>query len=380
MSIEPAEFFNELKRQEINFFTGVPDSLLKDFCTYIDKNVSSKKHIIAANEGNATSIAAGYYLATGKIPLVYMQNSGFGNAINPLLSLCDPDIYSIPMTLLIGWRGEPGVDDAVQHKKDGRIQCQLQDALEIPYETFDQNTKNYAVKIKKGIETSEKEKRPFIFLIKKGTFQKISASVPSAENETMTREEALEVVLESFNGAHFISTTGKTSRELYEIRDKRGETHDKDFLVVGSMGHCSSIALGLALEKPDKDIICIDGDGAFLMHMGSIAIIGAQKPSNLKHIIINNGAHESVGGQPTVAKKLDIGSIVRACGYQSSFKVGSKEQLREQINEFKNCTGPSLLEILVNKKSRKDLGRPSTNLKDIKNSFSKSLQQSPCLK
>ncbi|NHZ86544.1 MAG: phosphonopyruvate decarboxylase, partial [Planctomycetia bacterium] len=286
MGIQPLKFFKLLVNNNVEFFTGVPDSLLKQLCLCIDDNVSKDKHIIAANEGNAIALATGFHLGTGDIALVYMQNSGLGNAVNPLLSLADPEVYSIPMLILIGWRGEPGVKDEPQHVKQGKIQLRLLDSINLHHDIISADDTKWEQKIIKGINTAITKNCPYAIIIKKGTFDKYNVVENKIKSELMTREEALEILLRNIpNDAVIVSTTGKTSREIFEIREKNNEPHFKDFLTVGSMGHCSSIALGIALAQPERKVICIDGDGAFLMHMGGLATIGKSQPSNFYHIL-----------------------------------------------------------------------------------------------
>ena len=281
MAIKPTDFYDQLASHGVEFFTGVPDSLLKEFCLCIDDRISNDKHIIAANEGNAVALASGYYLAQESIPLVYMQNSGLGNAVNPLLSLCDPDVYSIPLLVMIGWRGEPGVKDEPQHVTQGRVQIELLEALGLPYEIISKDDDQFSNKISNVIEIARNENKPVVLLIKKGTFEKYKNEIVQPDDQRMNREEALEIILENLDdNSIIVSTTGKTSREIFEIREKRGQTHEQDFLTVGSMGHCSSIALGIALAKPHREVVCIDGDGAMLMHLGSLTSIASMKPKN----------------------------------------------------------------------------------------------------
>lgn len=370
MAIKPVDLYNQLASHGVEFFTGVPDSLLKEFCLCIDDRIPKDKHIIAANEGNAVALAAGYYLAQKSLPLVYMQNSGLGNAVNPLLSLCDPTVYSIPMLIMIGWRGEPGVKDEPQHLKQGKIQLKLLDEMDIPYEVISKNDVQFEKKISIVIETAKNECRPTVLLIKKGTFQKYGKEINKSDDQRMKREEALEIVLESLDdNAVVISTTGKTSREIFEIREKKGQTHEKDFLTVGSMGHCSSIALGISLAKPNRQVVCIDGDGAMLMHLGSLTSIASLKPKNFRHILMNNEVHESVGGQDTAAKNVKLSAIVEAVGSSKMFMAETITELKTNINDFMQGAGPSFLEIKIRPGSRADLGRPTIKPVDNKKDF-----------
>lgn len=359
-----------LIRNGVDFFTGVPDSLLKDFCAYITDNVDCNNHIIAANEGAAVGIAAGHYLSTGKLSVVYMQNSGIGNAINPLLSLADVKVYSIPMLLFIGWRGEPGVKDEPQHKKQGEVTIDLLNAMQIPNIVLSGTCNDACAQIEEMISVAKHESKPVAVVIRKDTFAKYNLKKVSANNYPMTREGALRIVVDSLSESDIVvSTTGKLSRELFEYREAIGHKHNRDFLTVGSMGHSSSIALGIALSKPERKVYCFDGDGAFIMHAGAITNIGKLSPQNYIHIVFNNGAHESVGGQPTVALSLDIPAIAKAAGYKNAFSVDTKDLLIETLNHVKCLVGPTLLEIRVNVSSRGDLGRPTTTPIENRDSF-----------
>lgn len=376
MAIKPTDFYDQLASHGVEFFTGVPDSLLKEFCLCIDDRISNDKHIIAANEGNAVALASGYYLAQESIPLVYMQNSGLGNAVNPLLSLCDPDVYSIPLLVMIGWRGEPGVKDEPQHVTQGRVQIELLEALGLPYEIISKDDDQFYKKISNVIEIAKNENKPVVLLIKKGTFEKYKTEIIQPDDQRMNREEALEIILENLDdNAIIVSTTGKTSREIFEIREKRGQTHEQDFLTVGSMGHCSSIALGIALAKPHREVVCIDGDGAMLMHLGSLTSIASMKPKNFRHILMNNEVHESVGGQETAAKYLDLSAIVEAVGSSKVFKAATPNDLKTNITIFITCSGPSFLEVKIKPGSREDLGRPTVKPADNKENFMKFLNK-----
>ena len=299
-----------------------------------------------------------------------MQNSGLGNAVNPLLSLCDTEVYSIPMMVMIGWRGEPAVKDEPQHVKQGKIQLELLETMDIPYVIISKDDKQFSSKISNAVEIARNESRPSVLLIKKGTFKKYGKEIQQEDNQRMLREEALEVILENLeNDTILVSTTGKTSREIFEIREKNSQGHEQDFLTVGSMGHCSSVALGIAIAKPSRKIVCIDGDGALIMHMGSLSIVGRLKPHNFFHILINNGVHESVGGQETSAKFIDISALVKANGYQNVFFTDKQVELKSRINELFNRKGPNFLEVLVKPGSRENLGRPTIKPKDNKRIF-----------
>ena len=360
----------DLLKSEIDLFTGVPDSLLKDLCAYITDHTSAGKHIITANEGAAVAIASGHYLATGKPALVYMQNSGIGNAVNPLLSLADPKVYRIPMLLVVGWRGEPGVKDEPQHIKQGEITLSLFDTMQIPYIVIDEDETVAERQFLQLLDNIRLTSSPHAAIIRKNLFSPYKLINKQNNNFTMSREEALHAVIDSLcKNDVVISTTGKLSRELYEYRELKKEKHDKDFLTVGSMGHSMSIALGVALSKPDRKVYCLDGDGAVIMHMGAMTNIGVSEARNIRHVVFNNGAHESVGNQPTVAFKIDIPQIALGCGYKKAYSVCDNAELKKILKIFCVEEGPVLMEIKINAKSRDNLGRPVRTTHENKEDF-----------
>ena len=371
MGISPKLFLDHLLNNDINFFTGVPDSLLKYLCLCIDKNERTKdSHIIAPNEGSAIALAAGHYLGTNKIPVVYMQNSGLGNAVNPLLSLVDPDVYSIPMLILVGWRGEPLKKDEPQHIKQGKIQLSLLESMGLQYDIISSESDNYKSIIDKALNDAKKNLSPYVILIKKNTFAEFKNEKKTnlKEKLTLTREGVLEKIIENIsNESIIISTTGKTSREIFEIRENKQQSHENDFLTIGSMGHSSSLALGIARSNPNIDVYCIDGDGSMIMHMGSLSMIGQQMPKNFNHILINNFVHESVGGQKTASNIIDFHLLSKSMNYRSYSLVDDESSLNEAINNLnKNLIGPSFFEIQVQPGSRSNLGRPTTTPKQNK--------------
>jgi phosphonopyruvate decarboxylase len=357
--IEAGFFYESLAEREVGFFTGVPDSLLKSFCAYITDHAGEGRHIIAVNEGAAIGLAAGYHLASGKIPLVYMQNSGLGNAANPLISLADAEVYGIPMILVVGWRGEHGVHDEPQHIKQGAITSALLADMGIPYTELSGETDKAAEQIERAFCRIAETSAPFAFVVRKNIFAPYTLQKNEALEAEMGREEAVaEVLCAAPESGVFISTTGMASRELYELREHCGQSHRQDFLTVGSMGHASSIALGIALQKPELPVTCLDGDGAILMHMGAMAAIGVKKPRNLRHIVLNNGAHDSVGGQPTIAPEIDLPAIARACGYVNVYSARNLRELRSALEA--GCGALTFIEARVRKGARNDLGRPSS--------------------
>ena len=360
--IRPKSFIKTLDSLGIDFFAGVPDSLLKHLCSCLSDVVDKSHHIIAANEGGAIGLATGYHLATGKIPCVYLQNSGEGNIINPLSSLTDKDVYRIPILLIIGWRGKPGEHDEPQHVKQGKITTGLLNTLGIEYSILNKNEAIAEKQLEQAYYYMKENGEVYALVIEKDTFEPYDADFPPFQNTlVLKREESIEIVASSIGSKDVIvSTTGMISRELYECRVRKGKGHSADFLTVGSMGHASQIALGIALEKKDRNVWCFDGDGSTIMHMGALAIIGSTSPSNFIHVIFNNGAHDSVGGQPTAGMKIDFPGIAGACGYKYEASVDNKESLITCLKEIKGIQGPSLLEIKVKKGNRKDLGRPTT--------------------
>ena len=364
------EKIHSLLDGEIDLFTGVPDSLLWDFCACITDRSPADRHIIAANEGAAVAIAAGHYLATGKTALVYMQNSGIGNAVNPLLSLADPKVYRIPMLLVVGWRGEPGVKDEPQHAKQGEVTLALFDAMKIPYIVIDEDETTAEKQFTQLLAQATSTSSPQVAIIRKNLFSAYQLNNKPVNNFTMSREEALQTVIDSLGEDDIvISTTGKLSRELFEYRELKGEGHEKDFLTVGSMGHSMSIALGVALSKPDRIVYCLDGDGAMMMHLGAMTNIGASGLKNFRHIVFNNGAHESVGKQPTVAFQMNLSQIALGCGYKDAYDVTEIIELKQVLRTFRDEEGPVLLEIKVNLASREDLGRPTRTTHENKEDF-----------
>lgn len=359
--LSPKIFIESLAAKGIDFFAGVPDSLLKNVCAFISDTLDDRHNIIAANEGAAVGLAAGHYLATGHIPCVYMQNSGEGNAINPLASLTDKEVYGIPVLLVIGWRGEPGVHDEPQHVKQGKITLPLLDAMSIRHEILSQDETEFRSQLDGAVRHMSETGEAFAFIVRKNTFEPYTLQRHEVNEYPLSREEAIQKVAASLSAKDVIvSTTGMISRELFEYRTAQGQGHERDFLTVGSMGHASQIALGIALEKTDRRVWCFDGDGAALMHLGSVAIIADKAPENFVHVIFNNGAHDSVGGQPTVGLKVNLAGIAKAAGYKDAVSVTTAEDLGSALKALKTMRGPVLLEVRVHRGNRKDLGRPTT--------------------
>ena len=358
--ISPAFFIEKLRKNGVDFFAGVPDSLLKNMCAYITDHFDTAHNIITANEGAAIGLAAGHYLATGQPACVYMQNSGEGNIINPLASLTDREVYNIPVLLLIGWRGRPGVHDEPQHVKQGKVTTGLLNVMGINYEVLAKEEDKAEKQIAKAIKALQ-NKDVFALVIEKDTFDDYKLQNVEVNDLAMSREEAIQTVAAALGEKDcIVSTTGMISRELFEYRAAMSQGHERDFLTVGSMGHASQIALGIALAQPNRRVWCFDGDGAAIMHMGSMAIVANKAPKNYVHVVFNNGAHDSVGGQPTVGLKIDLPAIAKAVGYVNTFSVDNKTDLAEALKAVQTVNGPLLLEVKVKKGNRKDLGRPTT--------------------
>jgi len=360
-----------------DFFTGVPDSQLKALCNYLMNTygIDPKHHIIAANEGNCTALAAGYHLATGKVPVVYMQNSGEGNIINPVASLLNDKVYAIPVIFIIGWRGEPGIHDEPQHIYQGEVTVKLLNDMGIASFAIGKDTTEKEVaEAMEGFKSILATGKDVAFVIRKDAIF-YDEKVKYKNDNTMLREEIIQHIVKISGEDPIVSTTGKASRELFETRVANGQSHKYDFLTVGSMGHSSSIALGVAINKPKQRIWCIDGDGAVLMHMGSMAVTGVNKPQNLIHVVINNGAHETVGGMPTVAGQIDLVSIAKACGYPNAVCVDNFADLDRELEAAKKRKELSLIEVKCSIGARSDLGRPTTTALENKQRFMEYLRK-----
>ena len=358
--ITPEFFIEKLREEGIDFYAGVPDSLLKYMCAYITDHFDAEHNIITANEGAAVGLAAGHYLGTGKAGCVYMQNSGEGNAINPLASLTDKEVYNIPMLLLIGWRGKPGVHDEPQHVKQGKVTIELLNVIGINHDILSKEEDKAAIQIEKAVE-AVRNREVYALVIEKDTFDDYKLQNVDLNDLAMGREEAVQTVASALEEKDcIVSTTGMISRELFEFRAAMNQGHERDFLTVGSMGHASQIALGIALEQPKRKVWCFDGDGATLMHMGSLAIVASKAPKNYVHVVFNNGAHDSVGGQPTVCLKIDLPAVAKAVGYKATYSVDNNADLETVLAKVKSLIGPIFLEVKVKKGNRKDLGRPTT--------------------
>ena len=349
--LDQKKVFEALAEHGVTFFTGVPDSYLNGFCNYALKHCG-ERNVIAANEGNAVGIAAGHYLASREIPLVYMQNSGEGNAVNPLASLADKAVYAVPMILLIGWRGQGDTEpNHPQHRLQGEITLGLLDLLHIPYTVLTDSDDEFREVAEKAVQYGRDTRGVYAFVAPKGIMA--DPNKPNNVDNTypMSREEAIEVILDHMpEDTIYTATTGRATRELFFLREKRKETKAHDFLNVGSMGHASSVALGIALSVPDRYVVALDGDSAAMMHMGAMTMVSKVSTPRFLHVVLNNGAHESVGGQPSAGHLVDFTKIAEACGYRTmGHPVATKEELTDAIDRLKDCGHAAFIDCRIHK-------------------------------
>jgi phosphonopyruvate decarboxylase len=374
--VNQEELFSALHKIGIHFFTGVPDSLLNDFCLYLTKNIPDGQHVMAANEGNAIGIATGHYLATGDIPVVYMQNSGIGNATNPLLSLTHPCVYSIPLILVIGWRGDPAVKDHAQHKKQGELTPVLLDDMDIPYRILDDDT-TVIEKFQWAFDTAKASSSPVALIAKKGILTQKEKHQEYPESALMNREEAISAVIDVLGeDAVYLATTGRATRELHEQLAIHGMHRDIEFLNVGAMGHLSSIGLGMALGAPERKMVVFDGDAAAVMHMGSMATNGRYRPDNLIHIVLNNGVNESVGGQTSSGQIVDLTTIAKACGYETPLTfIDNQSKLQAFVKNWADAPQLAFVDVHVRQGIRKDMPKLQIDHKEMKDALCKKLHK-----
>ena len=375
--IDPARFVDDLSTAGVTLYSGVPDSLLKAFGTHVMATVPRERHVIAANEGGAVAIALGHHLRTGELALVYLQNSGFGNLVNPLLSLADPAVYSVPMLVLVGWRGQPGVKDEPQHVTQGRVMTDLLDAMGLPWAVLPAAEDEASGAVEVAARVAKQRSTPYLLLVEKGTFAPAEVERATSVDGAglVSREDALIATVDALGGdVIIVSTTGMLSRELFEYRERSGGDGRRDFLTVGGMGHASSIALGIALREPDREVWCLDGDGALLMHLGGLAVIAEHAPSTFHHVVFNNGVHDSVGGQPTSITRVDVPAAARALGYRSAATTDDLAALPGLLADHRERGGPSLIDLRVRPGSRDDLGRPTRTPAQSKQVFMSALR------
>jgi phosphonopyruvate decarboxylase len=374
--IDPARFVAHLAEHGVSMYTGVPDSLLKTFGKHVHDALPRAQHVITANEGAAVGLALGHHLRTSEVAAVYLQNSGFGNTVNPVLSLADPDVYGVPMLVIVGWRGQPGVKDEPQHVKQGRVQTALLDALELPWAVLPSDPVAAERTVEETLRAAVEGSTPAFLLVEKGTFGEAPAT-PAADGDDApptsdlpSREEALTALVDAIgDGPVLVSTTGMLSRELFELRERTGGDASRDFLTVGGMGHASSIALGVALREPEREVWCLDGDGALLMHAGTLAVIADHAPERYLHVVFNNGVHDSVGGQPTSIDRVDVPALARAMGYRHAAATSDLTTLPAEVARLRERGGPSLLELRVRPGNRDGIGRPTRTPAESKRAF-----------
>jgi phosphonopyruvate decarboxylase len=358
--IKPVNYLDSLNTSGVNFFAGVPDSLLKEFCACVSEKYDQDMHLITANEGAAIGLGIGYFLGTGLVPMIYLQNSGLGNIINPVLSLASEQVYGIPMLIMVGWRGEPGVEDEPQHVHQGRVMIDSLEGMDLPYVVLPLDEKKAIEQTQNALAMAREKMSPVVIVVRKNSFENFPVQRPLCDLE-LSREDAVIAVAEMLpEDGVVVCTTGMPSRELFEFRANNNQGHHRDFLTVGGMGHASQIALGLCKAQPERPTYCFDGDGAALMHMGSLAIIGQSSAANLIHIVFNNGVHDSVGGQPTVGFDVDFCGIASACGYASAIEVDSLKDIIKALAYASVHAGPHFIDIHVRPGNRPGIGRPTT--------------------
>ncbi len=370
------DFFSILKAKRLTFFTGIPDSVFKDWIKFLnDNNNVILKNLIACNECEAIALAVGYYLSTNEVGIVYMQNSGLGKAVNPLTSLCDPDVYAIPILLMIGWRGEPGEKDAPQHKKMGKISLPLLETLNIPYTVLKSDLNDVKIELEKALNYLKQSQGPYAFVIKRNFFQEYKMEKEIQVEYEISREEAIQLIIDNLEkDILIISTTGYTSRELFEYRETKKNDQFGVFYNIGSMGCSASIGLGIALNRKER-VVIFDGDGAAIMQMGAFTTIGKYSPPNFLHIIFDNHAHESTGGQPTNSSVINFLDIALACNYKSGYIVKTKKELLSALKSIENKEGPILIVIKIKIGSHPNLKRPDKTPLEYKEEFIKFLKE-----
>lgn len=376
--VDQEKIVKKIQSEGVEFITGVPDTLLNDFCVYVEKNWPKDKHVIAANEGNSIGLAAGYHLSTNTVPVVYMQNSGLGNTINPIVSLTHKDVYGIPLVLLVGWRGNPEVKDHAQHKKQGELTPVLMDDMDIPYKILEDDTQDTMNKFEWAIKTAKETNNAVGLIVKKGVLEKgEKEGFPDDLNYHLTREQAIDHIVGSLpEDTVYVAATGRATRELYEVRNNRGESKENDFLNVGAMGHTSSIALGIAIAKPEKLVVCLEGDSSAIMHLGALPTEGMVYPPNFLHVILNNGVHESVGGQESAGFNINLTEIAKNSGLLTvANSVKTKDEISNALKELLGKNKPALLDIHIKKGIRKDCPPLKFNHKEQKDSLMRKITQ-----
>ena len=365
--MKPGIFVTTLEDAGFSPFMGIPCSVLKPLLDYIADGNCSTRNYLCSSEGDAMGLAAGFSLS-GKLPVVYMQNDGYGNAINPLSSLLL--LYKLPVLLLISWRGEPGAKDAPQHAVMGSVILSLLDTFEIPYIVLDNEERNLKDSVTRAKNHCMAESKPFAFVIRKGYFDRYNASISQSNTMLNRRLEYIRLLSAKLQPNDvLLGTTGFAGREMYQI-----VTHKGKFYMMGSMGCLASLGLAIALEQPDKRIILLDGDGAILMKMGALATVGYHRPSNLIHICFDNRSYESTGGQPTLSTTVDLRAVAKACGYTTVHNIKTTGEFEAMWNNEAKYPKPHFLHIEINPGTEEELARPSISPEEMRDCFRAFLQ------
>jgi len=370
------QFGSELKKLGYDFYSGVPCSFLKNLINYA---INECDYIMAANEGDAVAIASGAYLG-GKKSVVLMQNSGLTNATSPLTSLNFS--FKLPVLGFVSLRGEPGLQDEPQHELMGQITEKLLKLMQVKWDYLEIDFALAKKQLRKADRYIAKGET-FFFVVKKDTFDEVKLkdqslktlqnkikARSSQKSELPTRRETLKVLTDlSEKDTVLLATTGKTGRELFEVADK-----DNHLYMVGSMGCISSLGLGLALARPDKKVIAIDGDGAAIMRLGALTTNGYYQPANLLHLLLDNNTHDSTGGQATVSHNVDFVDQAAAVCYPISMSVNGLDELTKAIIKWKMHGGLTFIHLKIAKGSTKELGRPSIKPHEVKERLMKFIQ------
>lgn len=361
--INPKEFTQFLIDERIDHFFGVPDSFLKSLIHEFQKH----HHQVFPNEGGAIAHACGHYLATNSPAVVYMQNSGLGNALNPLLSSAHKLVYGIPMLIFIGWRGESGIHDEPQHLAQGENLLPMLASLKIPNELLSSKIERAKVQIKEALSSMQQNPEPWVFVVKKDTFETTKTElIPN--HFKINRTDIIKRLHKVLPEAIFIATTGHTARELYQIREELELSHANCFYNTGAMGHVVQIALAIAKKHPEKKVILLEGDGSMAMHLGNYLNLSNHLPANLKIICFNNTSHLSVGGQATAWAEMDITKVIAAMGIPTLKVLKQTRSINKKMNEFAGGEA-SFLEIMVENLAASNLLRPNKTHGELKKEF-----------
>ncbi|MBT2789577.1 phosphonopyruvate decarboxylase [Paraburkholderia strydomiana] len=382
--IEAAQFVEAARDRGFDWYAGVPCSYLTPFINYVLQD-ESLHYVSAANEGDAVALIAGVALGardergggTRRRGITMMQNSGLGNAVSPLTSLTWT--FRLPQLLIVTWRGQPGVADEPQHALMGPVTPAMLDTMEIPWETFPTEADAIGPALDRAIAHMDETGRPYALVMQKGSVapyelkagavgeRRVPATARSqfanvAASELASRHDALKKVIAHtpIESTVVLASTGFCGRELYAIDDRPNQLY-----MVGSMGCVTPFALGLALARPDLHVVALDGDGAALMRMGAFATLGAYGPSNLTHVLLDNGAHDSTGGQATVSSQVSFAGVAAACGYASAVESDDPAVL-DQLFESAPLDGPRFARLVIRRGTPDGLPRPTITPPDVK--------------